>query len=107
MLVQSTAPGADAPARIELLPALPKEWPSGSLAGARARGGFEIKMKWQGGELVNAEIHNTGPQASVDVAYGNKTAQTDARRRGEPIAQRATGRGQGDALIRLPDPFLF
>ncbi len=32
---------------IELLPALPKEWTSGSYDGLRARGGAEISLKWE------------------------------------------------------------
>ncbi|KAF3938258.1 hypothetical protein ABW19_dt0205770 [Dactylella cylindrospora] len=36
---------------ISLLPAWPKEWKSGSLAGIRARGGFEISFEWENGEI--------------------------------------------------------
>ena len=45
MLVQSQR------GRIELLPALPAAWPTGSVAGLRARGGFELAMNWREGEV--------------------------------------------------------
>ncbi len=47
MLLQSAAPRAGEPARIELLPALPPQWPEGSVSGLCARGGFEVKLKWR------------------------------------------------------------
>jgi alpha-L-fucosidase 2 len=72
-LVQSTAPRTNQPARIELLPALPPQWPEGKVAGLRARGGFEVKIQWREGKLVSADVKNVGPRGSVDVAYADKT----------------------------------
>jgi alpha-L-fucosidase 2 len=74
MLVQSTAPSAEKSARIELLPALPSQWAEGSVTGLRARGGFEVNVKWHNGMLVGADIRNTGPPASVDVAYADRAS---------------------------------
>jgi alpha-L-fucosidase 2 len=41
---------------IHLLPALPKEWPSGEIKGLVTRGGFVVDMKWSEGKLTEATI---------------------------------------------------
>jgi alpha-L-fucosidase 2 len=43
---------------ISLLPALPDTWPTGSVMGLKARGGYTVDMKWADGRLVSAEISN-------------------------------------------------
>ena len=43
---------------IELLPALPSPWPSGTVKGLRARGGFELDITWQDGQVRHVKIHS-------------------------------------------------
>jgi alpha-L-fucosidase 2 len=41
---------------IAFLPALPKDWPSGSVRGLRARGGLEVDIAWHAGADPKAEV---------------------------------------------------
>jgi alpha-L-fucosidase 2 len=58
---------------INLLPALPREWPNGRVTGLRARGGFEVDEQWADGRLLAATIRSTWGTAGR-IRYGGKVA---------------------------------
>ncbi len=66
--------------RILILPALPDKLANGSVTGLRARGGFNVYIKWQGGSLVETIIvsDNGNP---LTLEYKGKTITTETLRR--------------------------
>ncbi len=67
---------------IQLLPALPSEWPNGHINGLCARGGFVVDIEWEQGKLKQAQITSKlGNQ--LNLKYGDKTYHLDSTEKGK------------------------
>ena len=68
MLVQST------PDEVSVLPALPRQWPSGSLKGVRVRGGGKVAIAWKEGRLTKFTLRSDH-RMKYRVRYGENSAE--------------------------------
>ena len=78
---------------IQLLPALPKAWPTGSVKGLRARGGFEVDINWKDGKLLSASVKSLNGNP-VRLRYGQTTRFVKTRK-----GQEVLWDGEKDRLI--------
>ena len=64
-----------------LLPALPKEWKDGNVSGIRARGGYEIAMKWNDSKVTELTISSVKKgKVTICVNGITKTVKTKANK---------------------------
>lgn len=64
---------------IELLPALPAEWASGSMRGIRARGALEMDLTWKNGKIETALFLPTQSGPITVKAKGLKSISRDGK----------------------------
>jgi alpha-L-fucosidase 2 len=69
---------------VELLPALPQAWPSGTVKGLRARGGVIVDFTWRDGRVVSARLESTLDDCRV-VLRCNGTDKALTLARGEVV----------------------
>jgi alpha-L-fucosidase 2 len=87
MLLQSHDPYATSTGNVQngekatvfLLPALPSAFPSGSVAGLRARGGVDVSILWKNGKLERAVLTANGNKP-VKVRYAGKEITVQAKK---------------------------
>jgi len=72
---------------LELLPALPPNWLSGSISGLRARGGFEVSMSWENGELKTYSVKSVAG-TSFQVKYKGKLSAPQKIKKGEIVPKK-------------------
>jgi len=90
---------------IDLLPALPDEWPSGEFRGVRTRGGFELHLQWASKRMTRITVTSKtgGPfrlkTGSALNLTANGTRQTLAPKEG--IIEFPTVKG-GEYSLQLP-----
>lgn len=69
---------------VDLLPALPKAWPNGSVKGLCARGGFEVDLIWKNGVLEHATLRSKLGQPCL-LRSGDRTLKCATKKGGEYV----------------------
>ncbi|KAJ7472265.1 glycoside hydrolase family 95 protein [Mycena galericulata] len=74
LLQAPDVPTITTPLVITLLPALPSQWSSGAMNGARVRGGMTVTFKWKAGKPTSASftVDASVVPRPVQVVFGNK-----------------------------------
>ena len=78
MLLQSHA------GYIDILPTLPVEWKNGKVTGFRARGGFEVDIEWENGELKNLKVLSLNGN-KCNLRYGSREISFDTSKNEQKI----------------------
>jgi alpha-L-fucosidase 2 len=69
---------------LDLLPALPKAWPAGSVKGLCARGGYEVDLDWKNGVLTRAVVRSKLGNSCM-VRCGNRIIELSTKQGGEYV----------------------
>ena len=64
---------------VQLLPALPAEWPKGEVKGLKARGDLELDFNWEEGKLVSVEVKAGEYYKSKPLVYAGKQISMDIK----------------------------
>jgi alpha-L-fucosidase 2 len=79
MLLQSQIQDAEGVYEFQILPALPPEWKEGSVTGLRARGAFEIDLKWANGQATDLRITSKGG-TKCKIRHGDKVTPVEIKK---------------------------
>jgi alpha-L-fucosidase 2 len=63
---------------IHLLPALPRSFPTGSVRGLTARGGFQVDLTWRDGKLASAAVR-AAESKPLKIRYAGKEIEIQAQ----------------------------
>ena len=55
--------------QVNLLPALPSKWPTGSITGVRLRGGFTLDLAWAPAGITALNVRSGGMAATRAVRF--------------------------------------
>lgn len=64
---------------LHLLPAIPSQWPRGSIRGLVARGGYRVDLEWDDGRLQRAVITGAGEMPKIRIQGKEADLKKDAR----------------------------
>lgn len=81
---------------LDLLPALPDAWATGSVKGLRARGNFGVDLSWENGRLKKAVVRSGSGEECV-VRYGGKTLKFPTKKSRTYILSL---NAQGDLMVK-------